>query len=47
MYVECMETVYRWDIEENAKLIRGRGLSFEMITKSIEDGKRPPSPKNQ
>ena len=34
-----MITVYRWDIEKNVKLIRDRGLSFEMITKAIEEGK--------
>jgi hypothetical protein len=34
-----MKTVYRWDVEKNEKLIRDRGLSFEMITKAIEDGK--------
>lgn len=34
-----MKIAYRWDIEKNERLIRDRGLSFEMITKAIEDGK--------
>ena len=34
-----MEKVYRWDVEKNEKLISDRGLSFEMITRAIEDGK--------
>ncbi len=34
-----MGNVYRWDTEKNEKLIGDRGLSFEMITMAIEDGK--------
>jgi len=34
-----MKKVYKWDVEKNEKLIGDRGLSFEMITRAIEDGK--------
>ena len=34
-----MKKGYRWDVEKNEKLISDRGLSFEMITRAIEDGK--------
>ncbi|NQU63496.1 MAG: BrnT family toxin [SAR324 cluster bacterium] len=34
-----MAGIFRWDIEKNEKLIRDRGLSFEMIVKAIEDQK--------
>ncbi len=34
-----MEKIFKWDVEKNEKLIRDRGLSFEMVAKAIEDGK--------
>ena len=33
-----MKRVFKWDIEKNEKLTKERGISFEMISKSIEDG---------
>ena len=33
-----MERIFKWDIEKNEKLVRERRISFEMISKSIEDG---------
>lgn len=29
----------KWDITKNEKLIKERGISFEMISSAIEDGK--------
>lgn len=31
--------VFRWDSDKNNRLIRDRGLSFEIVVKAIENGK--------
>ena len=33
-----MIKIFKWDKEKNTKLIKERGISFEMISKAIEDG---------
>ncbi len=33
-----MKKIFKWDIEKNEKLIEERGISFEMISKAIDDG---------
>ena len=33
-----MKKIFKWDSEKNKKLIKERGISFEMISKAIEDG---------
>ncbi len=33
-----MIKILKWDKEKNTKLIKERGISFEMISKAIEEG---------
>lgn len=33
-----MGKTFKWDVEKNEKLIKDRGISFEMVSKAIEDG---------
>ncbi len=33
-----MEVLYTWDEDKNAKLVRERGVSFEEVVLSIQDG---------
>ena len=38
MYIRGMDKLFRWDIAKNEKLLKERGISFEMVSKATEEG---------